>query len=88
MALKAYIQSPVSFKVDLTGWVVCKCLECKGIIGEIDDNSTARLYCRKCKIYNIFTLINEPDCRRVTAFIEKEKINEKTVSNHSVRNVA
>lgn len=59
----------------------CRCDNCNKKLGEADAVGAIILYCKSCKKVTIFNLIKEPDCLRVTAFIENNKINEKTVNN-------
>lgn len=68
--------------------VICSCPKCNKTLGAASAVGNVYLKCRKCDLELIFTLQIEPDCLRVTAFIENEKINEKTVSNPTIRNVA
>lgn len=58
----------------------CRCTYCKKKLGEADAIGLLNLYCKNCKKVINFNLIKEPDCHRVTVFIENNKINEKTVN--------
>lgn len=66
----------------------CRCPKHDKLLGRAEVGSKVFLWCKKCNKEITFTITNEPDCLRVTAFIENEKINEKTVSNPTIRNVA
>lgn len=68
--------------------VDCRCPIHDKLLGRAEVGSKVFLWCKKCNKEVTFTIINEPDCLRVTAFIENEKINEKTVSNHSMSKCA
>lgn len=61
----------------------CRCEICDFKLGEAEVGSVVNLYCKKCKIINKFTIIKEPDCRRVTVFIELQN-NEKTAHLRNV----
>lgn len=62
--------------------VVCSCPECKKSLGAASAVGFVFLWCKQCKKEIIFNLVIEPDCLRVTAFIENNKLNEETV-NHT-----
>lgn len=61
--------------------VICACPECKKTLGAASAIGFIFLWCKECKKEVIFNVIIEPDCLRVTAFIENNKINEKTVNS-------
>lgn len=61
--------------------VICACPQCNKTLGAASAIGVIFLYCKNCKKEVNFTIIIEPDCLRVTAFIENNKLNEKTVSN-------
>lgn len=60
--------------------IECRCKYCDRKLGEADAVGAINLYCKSCKKITNFNLIKEPDCRRVTVFIENNEINEKTVN--------
>jgi len=68
--------------------VICECPKCQKTLGAASAIGNVYLWCKECKKEVIFNIQIEPDCLRVTAFIETNKLNEKTVSSNPVSLVA
>lgn len=60
--------------------VICTCPQCDKTLGAASAIGMIFLWCKVCKKEVTFNVIIEPDCLRVTAFIENNKFNEKTVN--------